>query len=227
MKPDRLLFSAGVLLLLFLCFSGNKVQASGTFQRTRDGKAIVWNTDQQPGDEAEWSGGADERGYAKGAGTIIWYKLDRVITGTSIPTERGHSTMIATYSGKMVNGMLDGVVETVDANGEKVHATFAAGRRKTDWEAGPAATTAAKKKKTRKTEESAAREVAATRPTVPPAKIEPPAETRTEPPAPADDADQARNLAAPPSSIRVPNRAEDSSTTPAPIASGSPSASPS
>src|SRR3954451_21935345 len=226
MKSDRLLFSARVLLLLFLCFSANGVQASGTFQRTRDGKAIVWNTDQQPGDEAEWSGDADERGYAKGAGTIIWYKLDRVITGSSIPTERGHSTMIATYSGKMVNGMLAGVVETVDANGERVHATFAAGRRKTDWTPGPAATTAAKKKKAApKTEEPAAREVAATRPTVPPAKIEPIAETKPEPAAASDETDRAQTLTAPPSSIHIPDKTEQPSATPAPASS--PTSSPS
>src|SRR3954451_21785837 len=117
MKSDRFAFSAGVLLLLFSLFSANSVQASGTFQRTRDAKAIVWNANQQPGDEAEWSGGADERGYAKGAGTITWYKLDRTVTGTSIPTQRGHSSMIATYSGTMANGLRDRGVEEVGGNG--------------------------------------------------------------------------------------------------------------
>lgn len=223
MKLDRFALSAGVFSLFFLLAPAKNVQASGTFQRTRDGKTIVWNSDQQPGDEAEWSGGADERGYANGPGTITWSRLDRVETGTNIPSERGHSTFVATYSGTMVNGMLNGAVETVDANGEKVHATFANGRRKTNWTPGPASETAAKKKKAaQKTQEPTTREAAAPRPTVPPAKIEPMAETKTEPPDSANEIDPARSLAAPPSSIRVPDTTENSSATPAPVATAAP-----
>jgi len=231
MKLDRFGFYAGALLLLFLLFSANRAQASGTFQRTRDGKAIVWNTDQQPGDEADWTGGADDRGYAKGEGTITWYKLDRVITGTNIPTERGHSTMIATYTGTMVNGMFDGTVETIDSNGEKVHATFRNGRRRTDWAPGPASTPAAKgKKAARKSEESIAREAAATpRPTVPPLKSERVAEEKPQAPATtvAQENESARGLAAPPSSMRVPDSVERESVTPVPVATPSPVSTPS
>jgi ketosteroid isomerase-like protein len=226
MKSDRLSFYAGILFL-FLLLAANRAQAGGTFQRTKDGKAIVWNPDQQPGDEAEWSGGADDRGYAKGEGTIIWYKLDRVISGTNIPTERGHSTVIATYTGIMVNGMFDGTVETIDSKGEKVHATFRKGRRKTDWTPGPASTPATKgKKAARKSEESTPREAAATpRATVPPLKSERVAAPET--PAPVttlgQENESARGLAAPPSSIHVPDPVERESVTPAPVSTPLPS----
>src|SRR5689334_809904 len=111
MKFDRFGSLAGMLLLLFVLISAESAQASAGYQRTRDKRTIVWNTDQQPGDEAEWSGSTDDRGYATGQGTITWYKLDRVVTGTTIPTDRGHTTLLAAYSGTMVNGRLDGVVE--------------------------------------------------------------------------------------------------------------------
>lgn len=207
MKLDRVPVSAGVLLLLSLLVLPNGAQASGTFQRTMDKKAIVWNTDQQPGDEAEWSGGTNNRGYAEGSGTITWYKLDRVVTGTSIPSERGHSTVIATYTGRMVNGMFNGQVETVDANGEKVHATFARGRRKTGWAPGPASATASKGKKAApKTEETPAREAAATTPTVRPAKTERIAETKTDRTASAEEP-AAREAAATTPTVR-PSKTE-------------------
>src|SRR4029077_7488928 len=51
----------------------NVALGDGTYQRTKDGKTLVWNNHPQAGDEAKWSGDRDREGYASGFGTLTWY----------------------------------------------------------------------------------------------------------------------------------------------------------
>ncbi len=119
-------------LLLFL----NGAHA-GTYQRTKDGKTLIWNNYPRRGDAATWSGRQDTHGYATGYGTLTWYTKDRAIaTGSIIPSRR-HS-VTGRYSGKMVRGKLEGAVVNVDANGKTFHGTFAGGKKTRDWAVGPA-----------------------------------------------------------------------------------------
>jgi hypothetical protein len=111
--------------------------AGGTYQRTKDGKTMVWNNYPQPGDAATWSGKRDGDGYATGLGTLTWFNAKPVVTtGSNIPTAK-HSIMTS-YSGTMVRGKLDGMVTNVDANGKKFHGLFANGRKTGKWITGPA-----------------------------------------------------------------------------------------
>jgi WD40 repeat protein len=89
----------------------------GTFQLTREA-VLVWNNYPRPRDEASWSGGRDAEGYAKGNGTITWFKRGRFTTR---------------YTGRMVHGKLDGAVTNEDANGKKFHGTFSNGVKSADW----------------------------------------------------------------------------------------------
>lgn len=96
---------------------------AGNYQRTKDGKAIVWNGEPKPGDAASWFGGRDRDGYANGMGTLIWYT--------------GDGQLYARYHGKMARGKLDGPVE-VKSQGKTAHALFAEGKRLTRWTREPA-----------------------------------------------------------------------------------------
>jgi hypothetical protein len=127
------LFVCGALLLLI----ANGALGDGIYQRTRDGKTLVWNNSPRPEDAVKWSGDRDADGYAIGYGTLTWYTITRVIvTGSILPTPK---YVAAThYSGNMVRGKLDGSVVNVDANGKKFHGTFADGRKASDWIAGSA-----------------------------------------------------------------------------------------
>ena len=95
----------------------------GNYQRTKDGKAIVWNGDPKPGDAASWFGGRDKERYASGTGTLIWYT--------------GKGEIYARYHGRMVRGKFDGPVD-VQSQGKTAHATFADGERTTRWARGSA-----------------------------------------------------------------------------------------
>ena len=53
-------------LLLFASVAA----AAGTYQRTRDGRTLVWNNDPKRGEEASWSGKRDRNGFATGPGTL-------------------------------------------------------------------------------------------------------------------------------------------------------------
>jgi hypothetical protein len=98
--------------------------AAGNYQRTKDGKVIVWNGDPRPGDAAQWFGGRDGDGYAAGIGTLVWYT--------------GKGEVYASYHGKMVRGKLDGPIDSRSA-GKLAHAVFVNGERTTRWAAGSAA----------------------------------------------------------------------------------------
>ena len=125
-------YSAVLSLLLFV-HSAN----AGAYQRTKDGKARVWNNYPQPGDMATWSGDRDTQGYATGYGTLTWYTTERKrVTGSNLPSLK--HAIVGSYSGVMVRGKLDGSVVNVDANGKTFHGTFVDGRKGNDWAPGSA-----------------------------------------------------------------------------------------
>jgi len=127
----RCLLVYGVLLLFVQSAS------AGAYQRTKDGKARVWNNSPQPGDAATWSGDRDAQGYGTGYGTLTWYTTERKrVTGSNLPSLK--LAIASSYTGVMVRGKLDGSVVNVDANGKTFHGTFVDGRKGNDWAAGPA-----------------------------------------------------------------------------------------
>jgi hypothetical protein len=129
----RWVFVYGALLLSL----ANGVYGEGTYQRTKDGKTVVWNNSPRPHEAARWSGDRDADEYGKGHGTLTWYTAREVIvTGSNIPSAK--YTPIVRYSGNMIRGKLEGPVVSVDANGETFHCTFVGGRRVGKWVAGPA-----------------------------------------------------------------------------------------
>lgn len=119
---------------LFLLASG---VFAGGYQRTRDGKTLVWNNDPKPDDEATWSGARDDEGYATGRGTLAWYQKQRkLVTGSNLPAEK--AALISRYTGEMKRGKLDGAVVALDSNGKRYHGTFVNGRKSEHWATGPA-----------------------------------------------------------------------------------------
>ena len=92
-------FVYGALLVL-LCASA---AFAGEYQKTKDGKTLVWNEDHKPGDLASWSGKRDADGYATGYGTLTWYTPDDMLeTGSNLP--RKHYGVLSRVSGTMVQG---------------------------------------------------------------------------------------------------------------------------
>jgi hypothetical protein len=120
-----LFFVCGALLVF-----ANVALGDGTYQRTKNGKTLVWNNDPKPGDEVTWSGRRDRDGYARGFGTLTWY---------TVVQERGSAkpVLYARYWGNMVQGKLNGPVN-VHSKRKTNHAVFADGARKTRWAGGPA-----------------------------------------------------------------------------------------
>jgi ketosteroid isomerase-like protein len=117
-----LLLCSGVLLFVTI------TSGAGTYQRTRDGRTLVWNNDPKPDEEATWSGKRDKNGFASGSGTLTLYKLQRtVVTGSNIPDARRHAIVVSRYSGQMVQGKFEGSVTYVGANGKTNQATFVDG----------------------------------------------------------------------------------------------------
>ena len=114
-------------LILFLF--GVTAFADGTYQRTKDGKTIVWNQDPKPTDRASWSGDRDRGGYADGFGTLTWF------TNSSQGGE-DKETIYARYFGNMVLGKFEGPVNG-HSKGVTGHAVFSQGKRITPWAAGP------------------------------------------------------------------------------------------
>lgn len=79
----------------------------GRYQRTRDGRTLVWNNAPETGQIATWSGRRDKDGYATGPGTVTWYVFERtLVTGSNIAGAR--YTAISRYSGRMVHGKFEG-----------------------------------------------------------------------------------------------------------------------
>lgn len=102
--------------------------ADGNYQRTKDGKTVVWNDNPRPGDAAAWSGDRDRDGYAAGFGTLTWYSIGN---GTE-PKQ----TLYAYYFGNMVRGKFHGPVNG-HSKGVTNHALFIDGKRTGRWAAGP------------------------------------------------------------------------------------------
>jgi hypothetical protein len=118
----------GRFLFLALLMFASVVLGDGTYQRTKNGKTLIWNDDPQPGDEAAWSGARDHEGYAHGFGTLAWYTKGN-------GTDSAKPDLYARYWGNMVQGKLDGPVN-VHSKGKTRHAIFAGGIRMTRWEPG-------------------------------------------------------------------------------------------
>ena len=141
MRARCFFFSSALLVLANGAFADD-----GAYQRTKDGKTIVWNTYPLPGETAEWSGNQDKEGYATGYGTVTWYKLAH--SGYTFAKSK-HSVVSGVYSGTMVKGKFEGVVVRPDrgtaslirwntaASDRTTHATFVAGNRTSEWVAGP------------------------------------------------------------------------------------------
>ena len=120
---------------LFVCSAlflfASVAWGASSYQRTRDGKTLVWNDSPKPGEEATWSGKRDKNGFAAGSGTLTWYKVEpTIVTGSNIPDARRYAVVINRYSGKMVRGKLKGAVTHVDANGKRLQATFVNGGKR-------------------------------------------------------------------------------------------------
>ena len=121
-------------ILIFVC-SGALVlavtpaSADGTYQRTKDGRTLVWNDDPKPGDAATWSGKRDRDGYASGFGTLTWYS--RRQSGAE-----SKETVFAAFFGNMIRGKLDGPVNG-HSKGVTNHAIFSQGKRTSRWAGGP------------------------------------------------------------------------------------------
>jgi ketosteroid isomerase-like protein len=112
----------------FLLFA-SVAYAAGSYQRTKDGKALVWTDSPRRGEKATWSGRRDKNGFATGSGTLTWSKVEPIIvTGSNIPNSRRYAVVVSRYSGKMVHGKFEGAVTYVDANGKRFLATFVNGR---------------------------------------------------------------------------------------------------
>ena len=109
----RSLFVCSALLLF-----ASVAYGAGSYQRTRDGKTLVWSDSPKRGEEATWSGKRDKKGYAVGSGTLTWYKVGPTSgPGSFIPWRR--AVVVKRYSGKMVHGKFKGAVTYVDAKGRK------------------------------------------------------------------------------------------------------------
>jgi ketosteroid isomerase-like protein len=122
----RSLFVCSALLLF-----ASVAYGAGSYQRTRDGKTLVWNDSPKLGEEATWSGKRDKNGFAAGSGTLTWYKVEpTIVTGSNIPDARRYAVVINRYSGKMVRGKWKGAVSHVDADGKRLRATFVNGGKR-------------------------------------------------------------------------------------------------
>jgi len=108
-------------LLLF----ASVAYGAGSYQRTRDGKTLVWNDSPKRGEEATWSGKRDKNGFAAGSGTLTWYQVEpTIVTGSNIPDSRRYAVVISRRSGKMVEGKFEGAVPYVGANGKTLQASL-------------------------------------------------------------------------------------------------------
>jgi len=118
-------------------FLANSAHASGRYQRTEDGEALIWSDYPKSNYAATWSGDRDANGYATGRGTLTWYRVNRnYIIGSLIPSAK--RAVAARYSGKMRRGKLEGTVVSPNRDGKIFHAAFVDGSRAGAWVAGPA-----------------------------------------------------------------------------------------
>ena len=186
----------------------NSAHGRGVYQRTKDGKALVWNNYPEAGDEATWSGDRDAHKYATGSGTLTWYRVERkIITGSYLPSVKGRTTLISRCSGEMVQGKFDGQVTIVDAKGKTFHGMYVDGNKSGDWAAGPPP--AAPEQRANKSVRREEANVEA------PAEGPPPAQRPSVTAGPVIETptndSSLRLVATPPSSLRTPAAAEEAS----------------
>jgi ketosteroid isomerase-like protein len=122
-----------ILLCSWVFLAANAAYAR--YERTMDGKTKVWHNAPEERIQASWSGDRDEHGYATGQGTLTWFRIQRRWeTGSLLPGTK--FIPIGQYTGKMVEGKLEGPVLSVDSKGNTYHAKFADGRKTGGWVAG-------------------------------------------------------------------------------------------
>ncbi len=120
----RLPLVCGTLLVLMV----ELARGDGSYQSTRDGKTLVWNSHPTAGDVATWSGDRDNEDHARGFGLLVWHTKE---PGFDKPQ------VYARYWGRMVDGKLEGPVN-VHSKRKTHHAIFIGGTRVTRWAAGTA-----------------------------------------------------------------------------------------
>lgn len=129
-----------IVRFFFLCVAlvlfASVAFGDGAYQRTKDGKTIVWNNDPKPDDAAAWWGDRDRDGYATGFGTLTWYMVQQQIeNGSSVSSTK--YVVYARYFGNMIRGKFQGPVNA-HSKGKTAHAIFVDGRRISNWATGPA-----------------------------------------------------------------------------------------
>jgi hypothetical protein len=106
---------------VFICAAALFLLANGAsaarYQKTKDGKTLVWNGLRGVAQEVTWSGLRDLNGYAAGEGTLTWLRLDSVVNR---------------YTGKMVRGRFEGPVIR-EQGSTRLQANFANGERVGGW----------------------------------------------------------------------------------------------
>jgi len=203
----RCFIVCGALLLLFT--NG----ANGArYQRTQDGKALVWNNLRGVAEQATWSGLRDLDGYATGEGTLTWYRLGNFVNS---------------YTGKMVRGKFEGPV--IREQGQtRLQATFVNGDKVGDWsEPGSTRTLAStpQKQSTETAEMQPTEEPVVERPSplptpspVPPTLFPTPSPSPT--PTPPSSPTQSRRLSSSPTPTPAPSRSPSPSSSPTAIPHG-------
>jgi hypothetical protein len=130
----RCLFVCGALLLLANAAYGAR------YQRTKDGKTLVWNNLRGVAQEATWSGDRDSNGYATGEGTLTWYRVElKILADSSARPLRERSVVVNSYTGKMVQGKFEGLV-VKEESGTTLHTTFVNGDKSGYWSGEPTTT---------------------------------------------------------------------------------------
>jgi ketosteroid isomerase-like protein len=218
---------ASILVVSLALFSLANI-AHANYERTMDGKTKVWHNTPQRRVQASWSGDRDEKGYATGKGTLTWFKVQRNwLTGSLLPSTTKYAK-VSQYTGKMVEGKLEGAVVSVDAKGNTYHAKFADGQRTGTWIAGSVHSS-----HKRADQESAPPKIAKTSAQAPspaptlteepaskqPEQAVPPVETQSPVPngSAARPEDSLQALAKPPSSLRVGGASETPAQSSAPM----------
>src|ERR1700747_3871420 len=86
---------------LFLALGSVSAYADATYQRTKDGKTLIWNNYPEANEAADWSGKRDSDRYATGPGTLTWLRKTLVLkTGSNIAADK--YIVVARYKGTMV-----------------------------------------------------------------------------------------------------------------------------
>jgi hypothetical protein len=125
----RFILLCGALLISLM----PGANAAGDYERTMDGKTLVWNPDPRADDAVTWSGDRDKKlRHATGKGTVTWYRVEKKYAlGSRVPHKK--DIFLIQYSGNMVRGKLEGPVVAIDGKGKKLYADFAGGIRSGDW----------------------------------------------------------------------------------------------